>query len=245
MRGCQQSYAAVDISTKSEDGAAPTGGPVIREIAARSGKAKGMPADIPSDWPCGHLYFPSLRQMALYAPDCRCHRWRKRVEHHLAQRDMEFAQQLGIMAAQLISQFDTQGTAGSRLAWLQGVVETEVEQVDADIIGAKRQSADEAEQHTPSAAHLFCHSPGNQVGAVGLQPFVLALGQVVEKPQGVGRGAAVVAVHQLVNHVHQPLIASALDAEGIYLGGSVRPGKPGCPMVCAGSLHCRHPILVM
>lgn len=245
MRGCQQSHAAVDISTKSEDGAAPTGGPVIRETAARSGKAKRMPADIPSDWPCGHLYFPSLRQMALYAPDCRCHRWRKRVEHHLAQRDMEFAQQLGIMAAQLISQFDTQGTAGSRLAWLQGVVETEVEQVDADIIGAKRQSADEAEQHTPSAAHLFCHSSGNQVGAVGLQPYVLALGQVVEKPQGVGRGAAVVAVHQLVNHVHQPLIASALGAEGIYLGGSVRPGKPGCPMVCAGSLHCRHPILVM
>ena len=67
-----------------------------------------------------------------HAPDCRCHRWRKRVEHHLAQRDMEFAQQLGIMAAQLISQFDTQGTAGSRLAWLQGVVETEVEQVDAE-----------------------------------------------------------------------------------------------------------------
>lgn len=245
MRGCQQSHAAVDISTKSEDGAAPTGDPIIREATARGGKAKGMPADIPSYWPCGHLYFTSLRQMALYAPDCRCHRGRKRVEHHLAQRDMEFAQQLGIMAAQLISQFDTQGTAGSRLAWLQGVVETEVEQVDADIIGTKRQPADEAEQHTSSATHLFRHSSGNQVGAVGLQPCVLALGQVVEKPQGVGRGAAVVAVHQLVDHVHQPLIASALGAEGFYLGGSVRPGKPSCPMACAGSLHCPHPILVM
>ena len=39
--------------------------------------------------------------------------------------------------------------------------------------------------------------------------------------------------------------AVAPDAEGICLGGSVSPGKPGRPIGCAGRLHCRHPSLVM